>query len=191
MSVFMQSQTKWSSYVQQGRPWGLAVSIGLAALLAFSSISMAQDCQQTKSLSQRFTVQGDIVIQNNANLEWKRCAVGLQLSSNGQKCDGMPKLLHRDAAIAYFQNDTNEWRIPDIRELYGLLDDTCADKQELALLFPDLTNPAFEDMAPFWSSSEDASLPGMFYFVDFSSFALDFHSNGYSLAMRAVRTRGR
>ncbi|SFU07106.1 Protein of unknown function [Pseudovibrio denitrificans] len=145
------------------------------------------DCANKPPLQERFTVNGALVKQTGYALEWKRCAEGMAWESETQTCTGEPLELTQDVAASHFAENTEGWRLPTIRELYGLLDSTCAEKEELHVIFPDLAAPAFIDYADFWSATGDRKLEGMYYYLDFVTYALDFHSQGYSLTVRAVR----
>ncbi|KZK87837.1 hypothetical protein PsW64_01134 [Pseudovibrio sp. W64] len=169
------------------KPFVLTTGAALSLFLSAFPAAAQLDCSNKPALQERFTLEGALVKQTGFALEWKRCAEGMTWESNSKSCSGEPMQVGQDIAASHFAENSQGWRLPTIRELYGLLDSTCADKDELHALFPDLTAPAFTDYADFWSATGDQKLKGMYYYLDFVTYALDFHSQGYSLAVRAVR----
>ncbi|QUS58800.1 DUF1566 domain-containing protein [Pseudovibrio brasiliensis] len=169
------------------RPFSLA---GFATLFALSlpTPTLAEvDCSNKPHIRDRFSVSGPFVKQLDQPLEWKRCAEGARWDSKKRRCYGEPLLISQDQAVLRFEENKNGWRLPTIQELFSLLYSTCANKKELRTLFPDLRLPIFRESAHFWSTTQDEDLTRMYYYLDFHSYALDFHSQGYSLAVRAVR----
>ncbi|WP_093190850.1 DUF1566 domain-containing protein [Pseudovibrio sp. Tun.PSC04-5.I4] len=158
------------------------------SILSLVSPAIAEvDCKQKPALQDRFTLNGALVTQTGTSLEWKRCAEGTVWQQAKDSCVGEPLQIAQNEAVDLLAESAEGWRLPTIRELYGLLDSTCADKEELHALFPDLNKPMFGEYADFWSATNDQKLSRMYYYLDFVTYALDFHSQGYSLAIRAVR----
>ncbi len=71
----------------------------------------------------RFEIVGEVARDRASGLEWKRCSVGATWS--GTACEGEAASLTLDEAEAAAKAAGDDWRLPDVKELYELIDDDC------------------------------------------------------------------
>jgi hypothetical protein len=133
-------------------------------------------------------VQNDIAVDNTSGLIWQRCAVGTRWNVRMKQCDGqVKKLTHKEALLAA-RLAGSTWRLPGIRELNSLRLNKCRGPKIDTRIFPNINSSDIGEGINVWSSTTAIS-PDTFYFVNFSDGSLDFHSEGFSLAVLLVRNK--
>jgi hypothetical protein len=155
----------------------LAVCIAAAALLALGTAANAA-CAKG-----RFALQGPFAVDRQAGLVWQRCSVGSEWK--GGKCEGMQQAMSLSEAKASIAND-KDWRLPTADELAGLIDQGCGTPSIDTRVFPNLVDDG-EGAIPYWSSSP-AGVGRLMTFVDFANARVDWHSPGFALFVRLVKS---
>lgn len=115
----------------------------------------AQTCKDTiaaSTPSQRFTVLGDgtEVKDNNTGLIWQRCSIGQVWKQDYQACIGEAKEFNWQQALVATSQIGNGYRLPNIKELYSIVEVQCSDPAINLRIFPN-TNVDASDSH--WSSS--------------------------------------
>ena len=89
----------------------------------------------------RFTINSDTVIDGDTGLTWRRCFEGM----GGADCAGgeplrltWPKALHHIQAVNAEgrYGAAKDWRLPNVKELYSLVEPSCADPAIDLSIFP-------------------------------------------------------
>jgi hypothetical protein len=157
-----------------------------SCFLATSAIAKCLD--HKSNISQRYEIKGGEVFDRKTNLVWQRCSVGLRWT--GKNCQGATKPLSQSEAAKTAEIMGPAWRIPSVQELSSLIDSSCDSPMIDKRAFPDIHSDS-EEPAAYWTASS-VNIEGMsdyFYFVDFISGSVDFHSRGFELRARLVRSR--
>ncbi len=139
----------------------------LPALLGLG-VAQAQTC---KSAISQTTPDADFILQNGGTealhkttgLIWKRCLEGLSYDSATQNCTGSATSFTWQAAM---QQADSTWRVPNIKELASIVEQSCHNLSINRTIFPNWFSPYV------WSSSVDADNSNEAWGVDFD--------NGYS-----------
>ncbi len=84
------------------------------------------------------------------------------------------------------------WRVPDVKELYSLIENECGVPPVNLIAFPDLREIHHDPDADangtlYWTTSKFAAA-NLVYYVDLYTGEIDAHSRGFSLAVRLVRS---
>lgn len=172
-----------------GRSRGRAGAHGIpvAALMALCASSpAAAACAGTPGSSEppRFAVAGAEARDLRTGLVWQRCSVGTRWT-DGAGCVGTKGALMLDAARRAAAAAGNGWRLPDVSELAGLMDEGCGGPFLDPAVFSDLASTPEGD-APYWTATPIGAA-GLFYYVDVGLGLVDGHSAGYAMAVRLVR----
>jgi len=119
--------------------------------LVFAQVCLRDVTPQTMtSANFDFAVAGEVQ-DKLSSLIWARCVVGQ--SWNGTNCVGAPKKLTWQEALVEAQTlnqGTDNWRLPDIKELNTIIDRQCIAPPINLTIFPD--TPASQDNG-LWSST--------------------------------------
>jgi hypothetical protein len=126
----------------------------VAALFLFFSVSMALAC----GTEGRFNVNSDgTVTDTQTGLTWKRCLEGQTFSS--ETCNESAEKPTWSGALA---KTTDVWRVPNIKELQSLVDETKHNPAINTTCFP---TPAGQQ--PVWSASPYAEDTTNSWVIDF------------------------
>lgn len=123
-------------------------------LLSLALLSMgSQAVCPSVPTADRFELHGDEVIDRRTGLVWQRCMVGQ--TWNGSTCAGTYGWHTYDVAmgLAKQANATDSpagWRVPNIKELFSLVDLGCADPAIDSVAFPATPGLAI------WSATPEA-----------------------------------
>ncbi|MEH6826190.1 MAG: DUF1566 domain-containing protein [Motiliproteus sp.] len=158
----------------------------LVAFVSDYALGGCADFEAIDEIGPRFIVNEDLVLDTRTNLRWSRCSVGTTWVS-GKGCTGRIKIMSLSAAKRLAQTLGDGWRVPDIEELYSIVEPQCSDPAINIEVFPDVRD--LGEGAPYWSISEVQELPMLFYYIDFLDGRADGHTNGFPLAVRFVRSR--
>ncbi|WP_136057624.1 DUF1566 domain-containing protein [Candidatus Halocynthiibacter alkanivorans] len=148
------------------------------------AFAQCRDFDAQHQFQSRFKVAQGIVQDNKTHLTWQRCSVGTTWSSDNS-CSGEIEYMSLSDAKQMAATLADGWRIPNIEELSSLLELSCTEPSINAEVFPGVKDMG--EGAPYWSISEVAGIPTMFYFIDFWEVMVDGHSNQFPLALRLVR----
>lgn len=132
----------------------------------------------------RFVVDGAVARDPASGLDWMRCSLGSRWT--GTACEGEAQTYTLDEAEAAVKALGDGWRLPDVKELYDLLDDDCGKPPADVTAFPDVRESDLEG-AGAWTSSP-VGLAELWFYVDLGSGVADGHSRGFKISVRPVRT---
>jgi len=162
----------------------------IGSLFALMSLTaQAQTCspniQKTKPDSQyTLSPDGTEVTDTKTGLIWQRCALGL--SWNGSTCSGTATNHTWEDGLAQAAtaatNTGAAWRLPNIKELKGLVETACVGQAINETIFP--ATPSYA-----WSSSANAASTYDAWFVGFVNGGVSWNSKGDGLAVRLVRSQ--
>jgi Protein of unknown function (DUF1566) len=133
------------------------------------------------------SANGQEVTDSKTGLIWRRCSEGQTWS--GSACTGSPSGYTHEAALAQATAQTLAtnvaWRLPNIKELASIVDNTKANPAINRTAFPQ--TPATDI---FWSSSPYIYLPDASYarVVYFSNGSVDYLNRGATPFVRFVRS---
>lgn len=116
--------------------------------------------------SGRFSISptGDTVVDSKTNLTWGRCSVGQTWANNA--CSGTATPMSYDQAMAYAKSQPGGWRVPDAKELVGLVDRERTSPSIDVVTFPGTV------LNGYWTSSPMVGDPDASWAVNFITGAL-------------------
>ncbi len=155
-----------------------------AAILLLPAVADAA-CRTAPGGGPRFAVDGETARDEITGLTWRRCALGAKW--DGTTCVGGRAWLGLDAAEAAAAEIGPGWRVPNVEEMWGLLDEGCGRPMVDTSVFADVTPGEGEGDEDYWTTT-DAGLGGLWYFVDLAGGIVDGHSRSFSLGVRPVRS---
>ena len=165
---------------------GTVMPAMVAALIGLATTAEAATGCRTVDGKPRFEIAGEVARDRIGAREWRRCALGSQWTGTG--CAGEPLALTLDQAEAAVRELGAGWRLPDVKELYELLDDDCGHPPVDATAFPDVRESDAEQ-AGSWTSTP-VGMAELWFYVDLGSGVADGHSRGFRLTVRPVRGGG-
>jgi len=166
----------------------LMISCGL--IQPCFAICSSQIESQTPNTRYQILNNGSEVKDLKTRLIWQRCSVGQTWT--GSSCEGEATSYTWPHALAAVKAGDSLWRLPNIKELYSLVNIACYNPAINEPIFPNTPNAAY------WSSSPlpSPSLGGAYaWTVTFGSFFLAKSLSGsaelalvdYQLMLRLVR----
>lgn len=120
------------------------------------------------------------VVDKRTNLIWLRCSIGQ--AWNGETCTGTAKSYDWKAALIAVKAIGKGYRIPNIKELQSLVEDSCYASSINEVFFP-ATSPVY-----YWSSSAVTNSPDWIWTVNFNRGNLAMVLKFNTINIRAVRT---
>lgn len=154
-----------------------------------SSLSLADDANKTtvEDYTSRFILnnKGE-AFDRETELTWQRCSAGTTFKESAG-CVGSPKLMTLADAIDFASQKGEGWRVPTIEELYSLVEHDQDNPAINTAVFPSVKGSS--EGAPYWTVTAIEDLPMLTYFVDFMSGRVDGHTQGFSMAVRLVRSK--
>ena len=130
---------------------------------ALCGVALVAGCAGSAMAQTRFTISanGEEVTDSKTSLTWRRCVSGMTWT--GSACGGAASLFTHEQALAHAQAQSG-WRLPNVKELASLVDETRIDPAIDTSAFPN--TPSEE----FWVSTPQASNnPIMAWMVEFYS----------------------
>ncbi len=132
--------------------------------------------------SGRFTVSpaGDTVVDSKTSFTWGRCSVGQTWVNNA--CTGTATLFTYDQAMAYAKaQQAGGWRLPDAKELIGLVDRERTSPAIDVAVFPGTV------LNSYWTSSPMVGDPDASWTVNFITGALAYSFRDNAHPIRLVK----
>lgn len=154
-------------------------------LFCHTALAECTNLETKNGFQKRFEVNDAQVFDAKTNLTWQRCSVGTRWSLD-DSCTGELEYMSLRAAKEMVAARSDEWRLPNIEELFSLLEVDCTGPSINAEVFPDIVETG--EGSPYWSTSEVSDLPILFYFIDFWNGSADGHTEGFPLAVRLVKS---
>ncbi|WP_352109440.1 DUF1566 domain-containing protein [Glaciecola sp. XM2] len=169
--------------------WFLVACWALLALM--SEISYAQDAQCVNGVPE--TSNGDLfesdesgdILHLPTGLVFMRCAIGQVW--DGTSCSGDARAMTWQEAlqvsVAYDFEGSQNWRLPNIKELAVITERACVDPSLNTASFPQ--SPAGD----FWTSTPSVRDPQRAWVVGFFNATTSLRAKDRSLFVRLVRTK--
>lgn len=133
-------------------------------------------------------IKGEIAMDRKSGLIWRRCIAGTRWNGRTNQCVGEVNGFTQNEALALARHSASGWRIPSAKELASLRLNTCSGPKIDARVFPNVASSDFGEGMNFWTSTSAISAD-TFYYLDFTDGSLDFHSDGFSLAILLVKDK--
>jgi len=131
------------------------------SLLSTNVVNKNNNILQIKS--NNFLARDHLVIDLQSGVEWMRCSVGQVW--NGETCSGEPIALNHEEIVQAVSIANAElgfgWRLPNLRELQGLVCQSCAPVKIEGDIFPN--TPA----EPYWTGEINNYAPRHVWSVNF------------------------
>ena len=147
------------------------VLLGAALLgVAHNEVLAEQKCNLSEpetTPTNRFKIntQEGTAYDTKTKLTWKICAEGMAYS--GGQCTGNPISLDWNASMKTYGNNGQGWRMPNVDELFSIIEKRCSDPSINSAIFPDTSS------SDFWSASAYAGISA-------NAWPVHFHDgNGY------------
>lgn len=156
-----------NQFLKEAKPAPVVLALILAAATAHADGIPDDTCTNENikptTPSSDFTVvaDGSIVLHNRTGLEWRRCQVGKNWEGSGCEHDSNIRMTWQESL--QYADDTDGWRLPDIKELTSITELCRNDPAINQQVFPD-TNPTVR----FWSASVKADNTWQAWSVDFT-----------------------
>lgn len=167
---------------------------GMLLLVAsMSADALEQRCNDnalTSTPTERFIqLDNGVVFDKATRLEWQTCVIGLV----GASCDlGIVRYFgwwDAQAEVAAFNSGNSgnsDWRLPDIKELYSIIETACEEPSLNKLVFPN--HPLSPAVSKSWSSTPSSFNVSQAWQIEFQNGLLYTLTNEQRLTVRLVRT---
>lgn len=110
------------------------------------------------------SIDGTEVKDTLTGLVWRRCAEGMVWNHDAQSCDGSPMQFQWRDALDYVRvNRKGGWRLPNVKELFSIVDLRAQSPAVDSLAFPDTPNGLFLTSTPI-DSAGDVYFKLVFFF---------------------------
>ncbi len=166
----------------------MLLSIILAGFIATDVI--AQSCRDSVIVTtpdSRFSIHNDgTVTDNNTGLIWMRCSLGQIWDTNTSSCTGSISAYSWENSLAAAQSysfaDRSDWRLPNVKELTSIVEESCYDPAINISMFPN-TEASF-----YWSATPYGyTLYNKSWNVNFDGGYNKSNSKDYDAHVRLVR----
>lgn len=127
----------------------LIISLGFYIPQSFA-ICSSQIVSQTPNSRYQILNSGNEVKDLKTKLIWQRCSVGQTWT--GSSCDGDVTGYTWPQALETVKTGDNGWRLPNVKELYSLVNTACYNPAINEPIFPNTPNSGY------WSASPLTSL---------------------------------
>jgi PKD repeat protein len=136
------------------------------------------------------SVDGQTVFDPTTGLEWRRCVEGMTatpiLKGALFTCTGAPAALTHEDALALANKVGNGWRVPNIKELFSIIDRSALNSVIDTAAFP--ATPLDGVAAIHWSSTPPAAIGNAWVVVFTPGLGLAEASRASAVSVRLVRT---
>jgi PKD repeat protein len=138
------------------------------------------------------SADGQTVFDSKTGLEWRRCVEGMTATlipgSNLFTCTGVPALLTQEAALSLAMQVGNGWRVPNIKELFSIIDRSALNSVIDMTAFP--ATPLDGTAAIHWSSTPYLVSSDGWVVLFTPDLGLALTSRASAVSVRLVRTPG-
>jgi hypothetical protein len=151
--------------------------------IVFCNIVEAQTCSTNIPKSapdHRFVDNNDGTVTDLwTGLMWKQCIEGMVTDGAGgclfqtdpitySWSDALQRVVDVNAGLAGEHLNRAGWRLPNVKELYSITEQSCEDPAINENYFPLTYNPPLSTLLYFWSSTEYASAGAGIWFINFN-----------------------
>ncbi|MBL1416551.1 MAG: hypothetical protein COA76_16175 [Moritella sp.] len=175
------------------RPFLYVMAVMLLLVAPMSARALDQRCNDnalTSTPAERFIKHNDgLVFDKATRLEWQMCVTGLL----GADCElGEVRYFSwwdAEAEVTVFNNSNGgdtDWRLPDIKELYSIIETACEEPSLNKLVFPN--HPLLPAISKSWSSTPSSRYISQAWQIEFQNGLLYTLENDTQLTVRLVRT---
>ena len=131
----------------------LLFSVAIADIPSASD-DCVDDLVETTPSAEFIPLEGGTVVRHErTGLEWRRCPEGMNW--NGSGCDGNASVMNWQAALQH-AHDTQGWRLPNMKELFSIVEFCRREPAINQQVFPDTFYRNFSDWSRYWSASPHA-----------------------------------
>lgn len=161
----------------------IALALGLLALGVAQADQICRNDVPATAPDSRFRDNGDGTVTDHATgLVWKRCSEGLR----GDDCatGSLSAFTWQQAlrhAEAHLFAGSDQWRVPNKKELASLVEQRCAEPAINSECFPN-TPPSL-----FWSSSPYVYFPNHSWGINFFDGQANYYNRYFDRSLRLVR----
>ena len=175
------------------RPFLYIMAVMLLLVAPMSARALDQRCNDNALIStptERFVKHNDgLVFDKATRLEWQMCVTGLL----GADCElGVVRYFSwwdAQAEVTVFNNSNRgdtDWRLPDVKELYSIIETACEEPSLNKLVFPN--HPLLPAISKSWSSTPSSRYFSQAWQIEFQNGLLYTLANDTQLTVRFVRT---
>jgi hypothetical protein len=159
------------------RTWAFAIVLSVVSVSAgWAAQTCKYDSIPATAPASRFTDNGDGTVMDKATgLWWKRCCEGQTWS--GGACTGTATYHTWQSALQLAEGASyagqGDWRLPNIKELAGIVEQACYDPAIDLAVFPGTPSYYFWSSSPYAGDASYAWLVGFDYGYDGGNYARD------------------
>lgn len=156
---------------------------GLAGQVGLVGLAVSFPVQGAEAVSGRFVANGAEVTDTVTGLVWRRCVEGQRWK--GSSCEGSPLKFNWPKALDRARSEASggiPWRLPNVKELGSLVDDSRANPAIDTAVFPGVYNEIFR------TSTHAAGAAWGAWCVHFGDGSVGYTNRNHHFPVRLVRS---
>lgn len=146
----------------------LVLTVALSGYIT-SCFALCSSQIESNTPNSRYQILGDgsEVKDLKTGLIWQRCSLGQHWAGSG--CDGAPARYTWPQALATAKTGGDRWRLPNVKELYSLVNIACYNPAINEPIFPDTANNGYWSSSPSTLTPNSAADPAYAWTVNFGA----------------------